>query len=243
MPLRRLILLLLLVVSLPAAGLALEIPRPTGYVNDRAGLLAPATVVKLETFLRDFERSDSTQLIVLTVPTLAGEALEEYALKVAESWQVGQKGKDNGVLLLIAKTERKIRIEVGYGLEGRLTDLLAGRIVDQEIAPRFKAGDFDGGVTAGVAAMAEAVRGEYQGTGRLGKKKARNPWGTLLLLLFLGPGLALLGGGQSSRVAHHRRGGYWVGGPFGGGGGGGFGGGGFSGGGGGFGGGGSSGGW
>lgn len=244
MQLRRLILLLLLVVGLPTAILALEIPQPTGYVNDHASILSPATVVKLETFLRDFERSDSTQLVVFTVPTLEGEVLEEYALKVAETWGIGQKGKDNGALLLIAKEERKIRIEVGYGLEGRLTDLLAGRIVDQEISPRFRAGDFDGGVTAGVAAMAEAVRGEYQGTGRVGKKKERSPWGTLLLLLFLGPGLALLGGGQRARVGHHRRGGYWVGGPFGGGsGGGGFGGGGFSGGGGGFGGGGSSGGW
>lgn len=241
MTLRRLILLLFLVLWLPAAVLALEIPQPTGYVNDRAGILSPGTVGKIETFLRDFERSDSTQLVVLTVPTLEGEALEEYALKVAEAWEIGQEGKDNGALLLIAKAERKIRIEVGYGLEGRLTDLLAGRIVDQEISPRFKAGDFDGGVTAGVAAMAEAVRGEYQGTGRVGKKKERSPWGTLLLLLFLGPGLALLGGGQRSRVGHHRRGGYWVGGPFGGGGFGG--GGGFSGGGGGFGGGGSSGGW
>lgn len=240
----RLALLLLgLLLGLVQTATALDIPRAGGYVNDRAGLLRPDTVLKLERFLAEFERSDSTQLVVLTIPALQGEGLEEYALRVAESWGIGEKGKDNGALLLIAREERKIRIEVGYGLEGRLTDLLAGRIIDLEISPRFRAGDFDGGVVAGVVAMAEAVRGEYQGTGRGGGKQRPNPWGLLLLLLFLGPGLLLLGASQGMRGSH-RRGGYYSGGPFGGGGrGGGFGGGGFGGGGGGFGGGGASGGW
>ena len=120
-------------------------------------------------------------------------------------------------------------------------DLIANslaRIIDNEITPRFQAGDFDGGVVAGVASMAEAVRGEYQGTGRVGQKKKRNPLGSLALLLFLGPGLMLLGGG--GRRGRYRRGGFWIGGL---GGFGGSGGGGFGGGGGGFGGGGASGGW
>ena len=236
----RLTLLLLascLFLTSPAA--ALEVPTVRGYVNDRADILAPATEEKLEQFLRGFEQSDSTQIVVLTIPTLDGESLEEYALKVAEKWGIGQKGKDNGALLLIARDDRQMRIEVGYGLEGRLTDLLAGRIIDNEIKPRFRAGDFDSGVLAGVQAIAQAVRGEYQGSGRA-RHGERTPWGTLALLLFLGPGLLLLGGGRGS---HRRRGGFYVGGPFGGGGGGGFGGGGFSGGGGGFGGGGASGGW
>ena len=222
---------------LPLPTVALDVPPATGYVVDRAGLLSPGTRLKLEQFLENFEKSDSTQLAVLTIPSLEGEALEGYAIKVAESWGIGRKGKDNGALLLVAKTERKVRIEVGYGLEGRLTDLLAGRIIDYEITPRFKEGDFDGGVVAGVASMAEAVRGEYQGTGSTGRKKKDNPWGILALLFFLGPGLMLLGGSSN----HRRRGGFWIGGPpFGGGGsGGGFGG--F--GGGGFGGGGSSGSW
>lgn len=241
---RRILLLLLGLVLLgPLTAGALDVPPLSGHVNDRAGLLRPATVLKLEQFLSEFERSDSTQLVLLTIPSLEGEALEPYALKVAESWGIGQKGKDNGALLLIARDERKIRIEVGYGLEGRLTDLLSGRIIDNEIAPRFKAGNFNDGVVAGMVAMTEAVRGEYQRTGRTtGKKKERNPWGTLLLLLFLGPGLMMLNSGSSARGGHHRRGGFHVGGPFGGGG---FGGGGgsFGGGGGGFGGGGSSGGW
>jgi uncharacterized protein len=236
------LLALLAWLLLPIAVWALDVPPPAGYVNDRAGLLSPAAELRLDQALREFERSDSTQIVVLTILTLEGEALEEYALKVAEEWGVGRKGKDNGALLLVAKQERKIRIEVGYGLEGRLTDLLAGRIVDQEISPRFKQGDFDGGVTAGVAAMIEAVRGEYQGTGQTARKQKRNPLGLLAMLLFLGPFLLL-----SARAGGHgrsRRGGYWAGGPPSGGGGGGFGGGGgVSGGGGGFGGGGSSGGW
>lgn len=236
------ILLIALLFPSLAAGQQQGLAPPTGYVNDRAGMFSPETVVRLETFLRDFERSDSTQIVVLTVPSLEGEPVETYALRVAEEWKIGQKGKDNGALLLVARDDRKIRIEVGYGLEGRLTDLLAGRIVDNEIAPRFKAGDFDAGVLAGVQAMAEAVRGEYKGTGRA-RQKERSPWGLLALLFFLGPGLMLLGGGSRRGYrGHHRRGGFWIGGPpFGGGGFGG--GGGFSGGGGGFGGGGSSGGW
>jgi len=240
MSLRRLFLTLLtaVVLLLPFTAVALDVPPATGYVNDRAGLISSSTRLKLEHFLENFEKSDSTQIAVLTIPSLEGESLEGYSLKVAEQWGIGQKGKDNGALLLIAKAERKVRIEVGYGLEGRLTDLLAGRIIDYEITPRFKQGDFDGGVIAGVAAMAEAVRGEYQGTGHTGRTKRGTPWGILALLLFFGPILTIFGG----RRRPHRRGGFWIGGPpFGGGGG--FGGGGFSGGGGGFGGGGSSGGW
>lgn len=233
-------ILILLLFALPAT--ALEVPKPTGYVNDLAGLLSQTTKLKLEQFLRGFEQSDSTQLTVLTIPNLDGEALEDYSLRVFDSWKVGQKGLDNGALLLIAKAERKIRIEVGYGLEGRLTDLLAGRIIDNEISPRFKQGDFDGGIASGVVAMAEAVRGEYTGTGKTAAtKKKSSPFGFILPLLFFGaPLLARLGG---SRRGHHRRGGFYVGGPFMGGGGFGGGGGGFSGGGGGGGGGGASGGW
>ncbi len=140
-------------------------------------MLSQGTVLKLDQFLQNFEKTDSTQIVVLTVPSLEGEPLEDYSIQVAQAWGIGQKGKDNGALLLIAKKEHKIRIEVGYGLEGRLTDLISGRIVDNVIEPRFKAGDFDGGVVAGVAAMAQAVRGEYKGTGHTGHSRERHPLG------------------------------------------------------------------
>ena len=226
MPMRRFLLNVLLMLLLPLTAAALEVPKVAGYVNDHAGHISSATELKIENFLRGFEASDSTQLVILTINSLEGEFLEEYSLRVAESWKLGQKDKDNGALLLIAKQERKMRIEVGYGLEGKLTDLFAGRIIDNEIKPRFKAGDFEGGIIAGVTSMAEAVRGEYQGTGTTSRKKKRNPLGSLALLLFLGPGLMLLGRGGGRRG---RRGGsgFWIGGM--GGGGGGFGGGGASG--------------
>lgn len=230
---------ILLLISSSAA--ALNIPKPTGYVNDKAGIISQTVELKLEQFLRDFEKSDSTQITILTIPTLDGEALEEYSQRVFENWKIGQKGKDNGALLLIAKAEKKVRIEVGYGLEGRLTDLLAGRIIDNEISPKFKQGDFDGGIVSGIVGMAESVRGEYTGTGRTNnRKKKSSPFGFIFLLMFLGPLLGRLGGRRSGR---YRRSGVFFGGPFMGGGGGGFGGGGFSGGGGGGGGGGASGGW
>jgi uncharacterized protein len=225
---------LLLAAILLAAGSALaapSIPAARGYVNDTAGLLSPETKGQVENFLADFRRSDSTQIAVLTIPSLEGEDLEGYSVRVAQAWGIGQKGKDNGALLLVAKEERAVRIEVGYGLEDRLTDLLAGRIVDQEIVPRFKQGDFDGGVKAGVQAMTDAVRGAYKGDGAAQRKKQRFPYEALLWLLFLGPGvLRMFAGGRGG----HRRGGYYGGGfgGFGGGGGfGGFGGGGFGGGG------------
>lgn len=143
-------------------ALALDVPRLTGRVNDTAGMLSKDAVSRLDAALADFQRTDSTQLVVLTIPSLQGEPLEDYAVKVAQAWGIGQKGKDNGVLLLVSKGDRKVRIEVGYGLEGRLTDALTGRIIDHAIVPAFKAGRFDAGIEAGVAAIIEGARGEYQ---------------------------------------------------------------------------------
>ncbi|BAH75210.1 TPM domain-containing protein [Solidesulfovibrio magneticus] len=143
-------------------ALALDVPRLTGRVNDTAGMLSKDAVSRLDAALADFQRTDSTQLVVLTIPSLQGEPLEDYAIKVAQAWGIGQKGKDNGVLLLVSKGDRKVRIEVGYGLEGRLTDALTGRIIDHAIVPAFKAGRFDAGIEAGVAAIIEGARGEYQ---------------------------------------------------------------------------------
>ncbi|WP_321533026.1 TPM domain-containing protein [uncultured Desulfuromonas sp.] len=211
---------------------AFEVPPSQGYVTDLAQLIDTSTERKLEQYLRDFENTDSTQLVVLTIPDLDGLPVEQAALEVAEQWQIGQREHDNGVLLLVARDDRKVRIEVGMGLEGRLTDLLAGRIVDQELLPRFRQGKYSDGIVAGVFAISDAVRGEYKGNGG-DKKRDRNPFGLLFFLLFVLP-IFLPG---------RRRSLFWFGGFGGGGGRGGFGGGGFSGGGGGFGGGGASGSW
>ncbi len=148
-----------LVIASPAT--ALDVPPLKGRVNDLAGMLNPATQRQLETALAQLERSDSTQVVVLTIASLEGENLEEYALRVVEHWQIGQKGVDNGVLLLVSKNDRKIRIEVGYGLEGKLTDLTSGRIIRNVMVPQFKMGQFDQGIIEGVSAIVATVRGEY----------------------------------------------------------------------------------
>lgn len=198
------ILLVFLVLFLPTTAFALDVPSLRGHVNDYAGLVSPETAQGLEAALTDFERSDSTQIVVLTIPTLEGENLEEYSIKVAEAWRVGQKKIDNGVILLVAKQEHKVRIEVGRGLEGKLTDLVSGRIIRGEIAPRFKAGDFDGGIKAGVAAIMAVVRGEYSANGQdLGHaKRAIHPNHSIFTFviflmvacIFLGSISRLLGG-------------------------------------------------
>lgn len=141
--------------------LALDVPPLSARVNDLAGVLAPATEQTLESNLAGLEETDSTQIVVLTIESLEGESLEEFALKAAETWGVGQKELDNGALLLVAVADRAVRIEVGYGLEDRLTDLTCGRIIRNEIVPAFREGDFDQGILNGVTAMTAAVQGAY----------------------------------------------------------------------------------
>jgi len=181
----RLFGVLLLCLTLSTQALALDLPELRGHINDYAGMLSPARSAALEQQLRNFEQSDSTQIVVLTIPTLGNENLEAFSIKVAESWQIGQKGIDNGVILLVVKAERKVRIEVGRGLEGKLTDLVAGRIIRGDIAPQFKAGDFDGGIAAGVNALMAVAKGEYKAAPRdlrQGKKGAP-PFFTLIVFL------------------------------------------------------------
>jgi uncharacterized protein len=178
--------------------MAADIPPLRGYVNDYANMISPGTRDKLTADLKAFEQSDSTQLVILTVPSLQGEALEEYSLKVVEAWKIGQKGKDNGILLFVANQERKIRIEVGRGLEGRLTDLTAGRIVDLVMKPRFKRGDFDGGFTAGIHALIDATRGEFKADEKKAAPARRGSKVSLVTLLIFG-GVALLILGNISR--------------------------------------------
>lgn len=186
-------LLLILCLLLPVAGNCLDVPALQSRVNDYAGILSPSTARELEARLAEFERRESTQIVVLTIPTLAGDSLEDFSIRVAEAWRIGQKTIDNGVILLVAAQDRKMRIEVGRGLEGVLTDLQAGRIIRNEIAPRFKAGDMDGGVTAGVAAIMGTVTGEYQSAPRDLRAGGKSAPPVLTLFVFLVVGCIFFG--------------------------------------------------
>jgi uncharacterized protein len=131
-------------------------------VHDDAHALTQETVDYLENQLKAYEDSTTNQIAILIISSLDGEPIEDYSLRVAEKWQLGQKGKDNGVLLLIAIDDHKMRIEVGYGLEGVLTDAICNRIIRNEMAPAFRRGDFDGGVKAAIHAIMLAIGGEYR---------------------------------------------------------------------------------
>ena len=130
-------------------------------IHDEAHALKTTTIDQLENELKRYEDTTSNQIAVLIVQSLDGEVLENYSLKVAEKWKLGQKNKDNGVLLLIAIDDHKIRIEVGQGLEGVLTDAQSNRLIRNEMAPEFRRGDYDAGVKAGVAGIIKAIAGEY----------------------------------------------------------------------------------
>lgn len=153
------------IVASAVSATALDVPKLQGYVNDHAGMITPDVKSQMEEKLKALEQTDSTQIFVLTVPSLDGEVLEEFAIKVFDTWKAGQKGIDNGVILIIAQKERKIRIEVGRGLEGKLTDLVSGRIIDTVMKPKFKDGDFEGGFVDGVDALVAATKGEFRVTG------------------------------------------------------------------------------
>jgi len=184
---------ILALFCLPLSSASLDVPRLQGYVNDYAGMISSSARPKIEEMLRAFEQSDSTQIVILTVPSLGGEPIEEFGIKVGEAWKIGQQMRDNGVIFIVSKQDRKMRIEVGRGLEGRLTDLMAGRIIDQVINPRFGKGDFDGGFEAGVSALINATRGEF----KPGQRSLQRGQGTfprfLTFLLFVGIFVLVLG--------------------------------------------------
>lgn len=139
-----------------------EVPVPTlaSRVTDLTGTLDAAARQSLESRLAELEKAKGSQLAVLLVPTTQPETIEQYGLRVAEAWKLGRKGVDDGVLLLVAKDDRTLRIEVGYGLEGALPDAVTKRVIEEIIVPRFKSGDFPGGIDAGVNALIDLINGE-----------------------------------------------------------------------------------
>lgn len=242
---------------LGCASFAAEVipPKPAQWFNDYANVVSSGTRQQLNQRLQQFERETSSQVVVAVFPKLQSDSsIEDYTVRVAQSWKVGQKDKDNGAVLFVFVQDRKMYLQVGYGLEGALPDALCKRIIEDEIKPHFRNGNFDAGLTAGVNAILAATKGEYKGTGRtvaepiiIRGNSQRSSSGSaavipiLFLIFFLF--VIALAFGRGRRGRYYHTGGWSSGGWGGGGWSGGGGGGGFSGGGGSFGGGGAGGSW
>src|SRR5579859_3605735 len=158
------------------------------WVHDEANVLSASTKAQLEAVLKAERDSTSNQIAVLIVPSLEGEDIDGYGIRVAEAWKLGTKDNDNGVLLLVAIQDRKVRIDVGQGLEGVLTDALSSRINRNEIAPRFRQGDYEGGVKAGVISVIQAIKGQYVNNSDnppSRKRGGRSPLTTIIIIIVL----------------------------------------------------------
>ena len=181
-----------LFLSLSTIAFALDVPPLTGRIVDLVHLLPSDETASLSAELAEHERRTGNQIAVLTLPSLEGESLEEFSHRVSTTWKLGRKGTDNGVLLLVVPGERRIRIEVGYGLEGTLTDAKSSQIIRREIVPRFKSGDFPGGIAAGLKAIMGTIEGTYALPAETGDKSGQNsPWESVLIAIVIG---ALVGG-------------------------------------------------
>ncbi len=143
-----------------ATGDFADIPALKGRVTDTTGTLSSADAARIEAKLKAFEQQKGSQMVVLMVPTVQPEAIEQYSIRVAEKWKIGRKKVDDGLILLVAKNDRKLRIEVGYGLEGAIPDAIAKRIISEAIAPRFRNNDYVGGIEAGVDRLIAVASGE-----------------------------------------------------------------------------------
>ncbi len=185
----------------PALSFALDVPPLRARVNDLAGMLSPEAAQALEQRLADFEQETGHQIAVLTIPSLEGDAIEDFGIRVAEAWKIGKKGFDNGAILLIVQKERKLRIEVGYGLEGVLPDAVASRIIREVIVPRFRDGDFSGGIVAGVNAVMQVTKGEpLPESARTVNRSRSSQGGSLVNVLMITAMLALFIGMTQRRL-------------------------------------------
>lgn len=156
---KRLSLMLAAIILVASMAQAIDVPYLTGRVTDNAQILAAETRRSLTESLKAHESRTGNQIAILTIPTLDGESIEEYAVTVFNEWKLGQKGKDNGILIVIVPNDRRMRIEVGYGLESTVPDALAGRIIQHVMTPKFKNGDFNGGIADGARALVEVLEG------------------------------------------------------------------------------------
>jgi len=188
----RLVVAIAALLCAIATGFALNLPALTGRVVDQANIIQPATRSAIEQKLADLEAKSGIQIAVATVTSLEGQDIEPYANELFRSWKLGEKTKNNGVLLLVAPNEHRVRIEVGYGLEGTLTDALSKVIIANAITPHFKAGDFSGGVSRGVddiitVLTTDSSEWQQRPSLRLDNQQTTDPASWLLLsaLIFL----------------------------------------------------------
>jgi len=199
-----------------------QYPSPSGYVNDYAGLLSEETEEVLDNKIKDLDAKTTAEVAVVTLETIAPESIEEYANKLFEKWGVGKKGEDNGILILVAVKERKTRIEVGYGLEGAVTDAEAHRIIEGVMLPFFKEGNFEKGIDLAVQAVIALVAKEYgveiEGIERVSEETAprgsgsSSPVGLIIFFIFVVIFVVSLFKARSRGGGHSSGGGVWSGG-------------------------------
>lgn len=175
---------LAIIFFLSSHAYALEVPVLQGRVNDYANELTPQQVSELEARLKQEEDATTNQIVILTIPSLEGEDLKEFTIRVATTWGIGQKGKDNGVLILRSKGDRKIRIEVGKGLEGSLTDARSSEIIRNTIAPNFKSGNTFAGYSGAISEITSSIRGEFKPTEKTEGENAVTGFIVGLIILF-----------------------------------------------------------
>ncbi|MEO6006152.1 MAG: TPM domain-containing protein [Opitutus sp.] len=206
-------------VLLLARAWAAEVipPAPRDHFNDYAGMVAPDFARQLNDELTQFERETSNQVVVALYPKMqSNSSIEDYAVRVAQAWGVGQKDRKNGAVMFVFKDDRAIFIQVGYGLEGVLPDVRCKQIIENEITPRFRAGDFQGGVGAGVRAIMASIRGEYQGTGATVKDATNRgrsggiPGGFILLIFLAIIIRSIFGNRRNSVYSRNGRRGIWM---------------------------------
>lgn len=187
---RRLVCALLLATA-AMSPLGAAFPRPQGYVNDFAGVLDASTAAELDRLIRETETTTSAEIAVVTVKSLDGMSVEEYAAKLFADWGIGKKARDNGVLVLVAPAERRMRIEVGYGLESILPDALAGRIIREDCLPAFRASQYANGVLQGVQHIARIIERREPATAGRQESRAREIDAPLVLVPFFGVFIAI----------------------------------------------------
>ena len=161
-------------------------PKPAGYFNDYAGVVSKAAAQRFNEQLAQFERDTSNQIVVAVFPKMQSDSsIEDYTRRVAQSWGVGQKDRRNGAVLFVFVQDRKMYIQVGYGLEGALPDITAFDITEYQIKPRFRANDYEGGLAIGIDSILKAVRGEYKGSGKTHAERSGKSSGNIGFFVFL----------------------------------------------------------